>query len=164
MQAHVDVRVWIAHMIPMWGANLKVKDLNLNFDISTSDVYNVYPQLHITPKLDALDVDFDFFIITWLIKWFINPMDLLPMIESAITNGIASLNEAWRNPSRTSGLMGIVGSLLLSMEPIRPFDMDVNTDLIEFGLDGRVYDKDTDMFVTKDCEEKAERIERTHSN
>jgi hypothetical protein len=98
MAAHIDVRVWIAHMIPMWGANFHVKDLNMNFDLSTSDVYNVYPQLHITPKLDALDIDFDFFYITWFIKWFVKPSSILPMLEDAITSGIQSLNEAWRNP------------------------------------------------------------------
>ena len=98
MAAHVDVRVWIAHMIPMWGANFHVKDLNMNFDISTSDVYNVHPQLHITPQLDALEVDFDFFYITWLIKWFLKPTDILPMLEKAITSAIAGLNESWRNP------------------------------------------------------------------
>lgn len=42
--------------------------------------------------------------------------------------------------------------------------MNKDTDLIEFGLDGRVYDESKDHFLTKDCEEKAERIERTHSN
>lgn len=42
--------------------------------------------------------------------------------------------------------------------------MNQETDLIEFGLDGRVYDSSKNTFLTKDCEEKAERIERTHSN
>lgn len=164
MAAHIDVRVWIAHMIPMWGANFHVKDLNMNFDLSTSDVYNVYPQLHITPKLDALDIDFDFFYITWFIKWFVKPASILPMLEDAITSGIQSLNEAWRNPQKTSGLIGLVGKLLLSLEPVRPIEMNKDTDLIEFGLDGRVFDQSKDHFLTKDCEEKADRLERTHSN
>jgi hypothetical protein len=164
MAAHVDVRVWIAHIIPMWGANFHIKNFNINMDISTSDVYNVHPQLHITPQLEAMEVDFDFFCITWLIKWFLKPTDILPMLEKAITSGIDSLNAAWRNPQKTSGLIGLVGKLLLSLEPVRPIDMDKKTDLIEFGLDGRVFDESINYYVTKDCEETAERIERTHSN
>jgi hypothetical protein len=155
MAAHVDVRVWVAHIIPMWGANIKTRDLNLNFDISTSDVYNTYPQLHITPKLDALEIDYDFFFIGWLIKWFLNPQQILSLIESAITNGIASLNESWRSPSKTSGLIGLVGKLLLSLEPSRPFVMDHDTDLIEFGFDGRVFNSETNSYETKNCEETA---------
>jgi len=42
--------------------------------------------------------------------------------------------------------------------------MNKDTDLIEFGLDGRVFDQSKDHFLTKDCEEKADRLERTHSN
>jgi len=47
-------------MIPLWGANIKTKDLNISMELSTSDVYGVYPQLHLKPKLEALDLYYDF--------------------------------------------------------------------------------------------------------
>lgn len=60
MEAHVGVRFWLFHLIPLWGANIKTKDLNITVDVSSTNVYNVYPQLHLKPKIEALDLNYDF--------------------------------------------------------------------------------------------------------
>jgi len=57
-----------------------------------------------------------------------------------------------------------MGQLLLGLAPSRPIEASVETDLIEFGLDGRVYDNSKTTYITKPCEERAKRIERTHAN
>ena len=86
------------------------------------------------------------------------------MVENALTSAIENLNDAWRNPTKISGLVGLMGKLFLSLHPTRPFDISPETDLIEFGLDGRVYDQDAKMYVTKSNEEYTQRLERSHSN
>lgn len=140
MEAHVGVRVWLFHLIPLWGANIRTKDLNITIDVSTSNVYNVYPQLHLKPKIEAFDLHYDFSFIGGIIRKFLPPMSILPMIEKGLVSAIDGLNDAWRNPSKVSGLVGLMGKLFLSLHPTRPFDISPETDLIEFGLDGRVYD------------------------
>lgn len=89
---------------------------------------------------------------------------ILPMIEDALTSAINNLNADWRNPTKTSGLVGMVGNLMMSLHPTRRFDISQETDLIEFGLDGRLYDSEAKMYVTKSNEEWVERFERSHSN
>lgn len=75
------------------------------------------------------------------------------MVETALVSAIDGLNQDWRNPTKTSGLVGLVGKLLLSLHPTRKFGISQETDLIEFGLDGRVYDEEAKMYVTKQNEE-----------
>ncbi len=56
---------------PMWGSNIHTKDLNISLEIAHDQVYDVYPQFHITPKLEAKELKFGFFIFGWLIRAFI---------------------------------------------------------------------------------------------
>lgn len=116
------------------------------------------------PKINALDLHYDFSFIGGIIRKFLPPKSILPMVENALTSAIDSLNNDWKNPTKVSGLVGLMGQLFLSLHPTRPFSISQETDLIEFGLDGRLYDSDAKIYVTKDNEQYAQRFERSHSN
>lgn len=164
LDAHLDVRIYLGWIIPMWGAHLATKDLDITLDISVDKVYDVYPQIYITPKLEALKIDYGFFIFGWLIRLFLKQDKLMSIVEDVLTSQVANLNKMFKNPQPDSYLVGLLSQLLLNIGPTRPFDISEETDLIEFGLDGRIFDSETKQYKTKDCEKLADRFDRSHSN
>ena len=95
---HINMWVWIAHVFPMWGANFKSTNMNISIDLSFSDLYDVYPQIHIDPFLSADDLYYDFFYIGFAVRMFLDQDTLLRLVEGALTSAVKGLDESLRNP------------------------------------------------------------------
>ena len=161
---HLNLWVWVGHVFPMWGADVKTKDLNVTVDFSFSDVYDVFPQVHIKPMLEATEIWYDFWFLGFAIRMFLDQDTVMTLIEDALTSASKGLNEALRSPSSTSYLLGLYQDLLINAGPSRPIVVNWDTDLLEFGLDGRIFDSASNKYKTKRCEKRAERFERSHPN
>ena len=114
--------------------------------------------------LSADDIYYDFWFLGWAIRMFLDQDQLMRLIEDALTSAVKGLNEGLSHPSADSYLAGLYGDLLLNAGPSRPIRVHRATDLIEFGLDGRVFDNALNKYKTKRCEKLADRFDRSHPN
>ena len=147
----------------MWGSHIHTRDLNVTLDVSYDQVFNVHPQFHGKMDLSG-DVKYGFFIFGWLLRWILPPELIMRTIELAVTTLFEELNKVLADPSDQFGLIGLSESLLLNLSPAKPVDADPVTDLIEFSLDGRIFNGATGKYETKNCELEAVRFDRSHSN
>lgn len=144
---HIKVTVKVLGF-PLWGANIRAKGLNFVADMWFDDFYNVYPQIHIKPTLEAEDFNYTFSFVGWFIKIFLKPDKILHMIEDVIVSQMEGLNAKLRDPQPDSNLIGVMQSMLLNVGLVRPIDVSKVTDLIEFGIDGRCYDTESSAYIT----------------
>lgn len=162
--AYVDLRFYLLHIIPMWGLRVKFNDLNVTALLDFSDNYNRYPQLSLDLDMKYVKFDWGFFIIGWIVKLFINEQTLINLIVTQLEGAIDDLNKSLRNQDPNSFLVGIIDDLSANIGFSEPFDLDKDNDLINFGLDGRIYNTTQNEYYNEIIVNKADRLSRSHSN
>lgn len=162
--AYVDLKVYLLWIIPMWGLRVQFKDLNVTAGIDFSQAYNRYPQLSLDLDLKYDNFNWNFFIVGWIVKLFLNEEKLISLIQDAISSAIDGLNETLRNRKPETFLVNIMNDLSANVGFSMPFKLDKVNDLLTFGLDGRIHNDTTGVYQNEIKSTSASRFPRAHSN
>jgi hypothetical protein len=162
--AHVDLKVYLLWIIPMWGLRVNFNDLNVTAIVDFSQAYNRFPQLSLDLDLKYDKFDWGFFIVGWIVKLFLKEDKLISLVENALEGAIDGLNESLRNRNTDNFLVNIMQDLSANIGFTRPFTLDKENDLITFGLDGRIYNTTQMMYSNSIFQKEAVRFPRAHSN
>ena len=162
--AYADLRVYLLWVIPLWGARVKLNDLNVTAVVDFSQAYNRYPQISLDLDFKYSKFDWDFFIVGWIIKYFLPEEKLMALIKDGIKGGIDSLNEYLRNKEPSTFLATIMNDLAINTGFSRSFGIERENDLITFGLDGRIHNTTIQKYSNEITKIQATRFPRSHSN
>ncbi|CAI2367342.1 unnamed protein product [Moneuplotes crassus] len=162
--AHVDVRVWLLYIFPMWGLRIRFSDLNVTALVDLSEKYNRFPQIDLDLGLDYKKFDWNFFIVGWIVKIFLSSDKLLSLVLKAIPGAITSLNGMLNSNNPDQFLVNIMQDLSANVGPSMPIVTDKENDLIWFGLDGRIYNSTIETYSNEISQVQQERFPRAHSN
>ena len=162
--AHVDLKVWLLYIFPMWGLRIKFDDLNVTALVDFSDKYNRFPQLDLDLDLQFKKFDWNFWLIGYLVKPFLKPEKLIKIIENQIPGAITSANSLLANRQPDSFLVGVMNDLSANVGPSMPITADKPNDLIYFGLDGRIFNTTSGEYKNEINPDLMERFPRAHSN
>lgn len=69
----IDIKLWLAHIIPLWGGHFSSQDLNVTMKIGVDEAFDVFPQFFIEPHFEATDLTYSVFYLGTVIRFFIKP-------------------------------------------------------------------------------------------
>jgi hypothetical protein len=162
--AHIDLKVWLLWVFPMWGLDVKFDDLNVTAVIDFSETYNRFPQLSLDLDLKYDKFEWHYWIVGWIVKLFLSEEKLISLVEGAVAGAIDGVNEQLRNRQPDTFLVNIMEDLSANIGPSMPIQFDKDNDLIYFGLDGRVYNSTVKQYYNEVSINQMSRFPRAHSN